>query len=321
MLMSDAIKEFSEWRKFKVKKNTVKGYEFSLKHLCVFLRNPDIESILLQDVMEHLNLMRDIGWEENSFVGRCMSFRKFFEFWQLRGLSVIDPELIPIPRKEYKIPRVVDDESFKKLLAAIPSKTNDGRHLRNRAIVMMLWDSGARNGEIMSLDVNDLDLERMRAIIRTEKSRGRRPIREIFWTRDTNDALVRWIEKRKRLAGQLILKEPDALFISICGGPHDTSGGRFTIKGVGEMLRRYCNRAGIPYINAHAFRHHMGHDVIKRGGSAADVMNILGHSSLASSTIYTMMTDIELEARYRQIKSPFKRRVRHIGREVLYRNI
>jgi site-specific recombinase XerD len=86
--------------------------------------------------------------------------------------------------------------------------------------------------------------------------------------------------------------DPDALFISICsGGLHGNAGKRFNQKGVGEMLRRYCNRAEMPYINAHSFRHHMGHDIIKKGGSSADVMNILGHASVQSTTIYTMMTD------------------------------
>ena len=73
-------------------------------------------------------------------------------------------------------------------------------------------------------------------------------------------------------------------------------------KGLAEILRRYSNRAEIPYMNAHSFRHHMGHDIISQGGSAADVMNILGHASLSSSSIYTMMTGKELEDRYNVFK-------------------
>ena len=68
------------------------------------------------------------------------------------------------------------------------------------------------------------------------------------------------------------------------------------------MLRRYSNRARIPFVNPHSFRHHMGHDVIQKGGSSADVIKHLGHSTLASSTIYTMMIDRELEERYRTFK-------------------
>lgn len=68
------------------------------------------------------------------------------------------------------------------------------------------------------------------------------------------------------------------------------------------MLRRCSTRARLPYVNAHSFRHQLGHELIKQGGSAADVMNVLGHASLSSSTIYTMMTDKELEERYRLLK-------------------
>src|SRR5207245_4716929 len=119
-----------------------------------------------------------------------------------------DEHLIPIPRTEVRIPRVVTDEQYRTLLSIIPVN-NDPRHIRNRAIIRLLWDSGARNGELVSLNVSDLDGERMRAVIRTEKSRGRRPFREIFWTPETNENLGRWLEKRK----QLPLVDREAVFV------------------------------------------------------------------------------------------------------------
>lgn len=303
MKLKEAIAKFSSWRTFRVKEPTVRGYDRELRTFCLFLRNPEIEEITINEVMDYLNGMADLGWDPNTFVGKCMALRKFFEFYRLQGFAVLDEELIPIPRKEYKMPRIADEANYQKLIAAIPRQTNDPRHIRNLAIVNLLWDSGARNGEIMSLDVEDLQLDHMRAIIKTEKSRGRRPIREIFWTAGTQEAIGRWLAKREELQKKMFFKDPEALFISICSGAiADTSGRRLAIKGVGEMLRRYSNRAGIPYSNAHSFRHHMGRDILKKGGSSADVMNILGHASLASSTIYTMMTDKELETRYRQFK-------------------
>ncbi len=272
----------------------MKGYDKELRTFCLFLRNPDVEQIQLGDVMDYLTGLKELGWNHNSFIPKCMALRKFFEFCRLQGLRVLNEDLIPIPRKEYRIPRVVTADTYSKLLAVLPLN-NDPRHVRNRAIINLLWDTGARNGEIVALDLGDIDLDRMRALIKTEKSRGRRPIRELFWTHETNESLGTWLNKRTRLQQ----KDPDALFVSTCSA---NVGRRFTIKGVGEMLRRYSNRARIPYVNPHSFRHHMGHDVIQKGGSSADVMNILGHSTLASSTIYTMMTDRELEERYRRFK-------------------
>lgn len=294
MLFSDAIQKFSAWRAFQVKSDTVRGYDQELRTFCLFLRNPEIEGITIGDVMDYLNGLRQLGWKHNSFIPKCMAIKKFFEFFHRQSYSVLDAELIPIPRKEYNIPRVINEENYRLLVAAIPHN-NDPRHIRNRAIINLLWDTGARNGEVVSLNMADMDSSRMRAVIKTEKSRGRRPLREIFWTHDTNESLGTWVEKLR----QIKTREPEPLFVSAAGL---NVGRRFTIKGVAEMLRRYSNRAKMPYINAHSFRHHMGHDIVRKGGSASDVMNILGHATLASSSIYTMMTDSELEERYRKIK-------------------
>lgn len=299
MELKQAINEFSAWRKFKVKKSTVRGYDRELRNFCLFLRNPYVEDITIHQVMEYLNGVVEMGWDHNSLLPRCMALRKFFEFLRLQEYKVLDPELIPIPNREYKMPRVADEGNYKKLLSAVPKKTNDPRHIRNLAIINLLWDTGARNGEILAMNVSDLDLEGMRAVIRTEKSKGRRPIRQVFWTEETNENIKRWVKKRAELAKKIQLKEPDALFISATSRQ---TGQRLSIKGVGEMLRRYSNKAKIPYMNAHSFRHHMGHDIVKKGGSASDVMNILGHASMQSSALYTMMEGKELENRYRHFQ-------------------
>jgi len=316
MQFKEAIDQFSDWRRFKVKKQTVKGYDQTLRQFCLYLRNPQIEDISIHHVMDYLNGMKELGWDQNSFVGKCMALRKFFEFYRLQNYAVLDENLIPIPSKEHKLPRVANEANYRKLVQSVPVNTNDGRHIRNLAIVNLLWDTGARNGEILSLDVADLDMERRRAVINTEKSKGRRPFREIFWTTDTHGNLLQWIKKREQLQKRMKFDDPDALFVSICSGPQETAGRRFSIKGVGEMLRRYSNKAKLPYMNAHSFRHRMGHHIIKSGGSSADVMNILGHSSVQSSTIYTMMTDHELEKRYRGFMNdtPTKERVERIAK-------
>lgn len=303
MKLSDAIEKFSKWRIWKVKKCTVKGYDLILKQFCLFVHNCDIEHVRLEDVISWFNLLRDLEFQHNSFIPKAQALKKFFEFFKMQGYSVLEPNLIPLPSKQYKIPRVASEENYHKLLSAVPKKTNDPRHIRNRAIIMLLWDTGARNGEIVSLDAEEMDTEKMRAVIKTEKSKGRRPFREIFWTEETNKALIAWIEKRALLKKTKMPHMEECLFPCICSGASlNLSGKRMTNKGVAEFLRRYSNRANIPYQNAHSFRHHMGHDIITQGGSAADVMNILGHASLSSSSIYTMMTGKELEQRYNIFK-------------------
>jgi len=93
--------------------------------------------------------------------------------------------------------------------------------------------------------------------------------------------------------------DPHALFVNIASN----SGCRLSARAITDALRSYSYKAGIkPALNPHSFRHHMGHEIIQKGGTNADVMNILGHAKIESTMIYTMMTDRELEARYRKFK-------------------
>lgn len=293
MLISEAIKRFSNWKSFNCKEATNKFYLSALRQFALFTRNCDLENISLEEIVEYFKLMRELGWDENSFIPKAASLRKLLEFFSMQGFNTINPALIPIPHLSYKLPRVAGKEDFEKLLSVIPNN-NDPRHIRNRAVIHLFWDTGARNGEICSLNLDDLDLINRRAIIKTEKSQGRRPIREIFWTEETNKHLKTWIAKRDKL-NKRIFKNPEALFVSITS---NYFGKRFDIKAVGAMLRGYSIKAGMPYMNAHSFRHHMGHQIVEKGGSNSDVSNILGHSDLSSSYIYTLMSNAELQKRH-----------------------
>lgn len=246
--------------------------------------------------MDWFGLMSELNWDRNSFIPKAVALRKFFEFYQQNGHTVVNPWLIPVPNKDHSLSRVANDEDYKKLVEIIPRETNDPRHIRNLAAVTLLWDTGARIGELLSINISDLNLEKKSAIIKTEKNRGSRPFREIFWSDETNTNIVQWLNKRNELKRTFDFKDEEAVFLSLC---HVKQGQRLTIKGLGEVLRRYCKAAELPYMNAHSFRHHMGHQIIKNGGSNADVANILGHASLASTMVYTRMSSPEIEQRYR----------------------
>lgn len=288
MKLMDEIKEFGKWQSLKNQQSTAKSYFNYLRSFCVYLGNPDIKDISMPDVLRYLAMMRVYDYENNTIMLHANAIRKFFEYEVSQKHSTITWELIPIPTKSYRIPRVATEEGYRQLLSVIPIKTNDPRHIRNLVLVNLLWDTGARIGELLALNAEDVDTEGRIATIRTEKNRGSRPYRQIFWNEETNAHMSRWLETRKHLARE---DEP-ALFISCC---HQKVGIRFTKSGAGEALRRYSNKAKIPYMNAHSFRHRMGRSIIEKGGSVADVANILGHASFMSSQVYTMLSGKQLK--------------------------
>lgn len=285
--------DFYQWKKFDVKENTIKGYDLMLRQFCVYMRDCELEAVKLGDIMGMFELMTKLGWDKNSFLPRAMALKKFFEFFYKQGHKVIDPWLIPIPDKEFTIPRVISEESYKILIDSIP-RNNDPRNIRNLAYISLLWDTGARNNELLMLDIESLDLQERKAVIYTAKAKNS-PVREIFWTQTTNQYIIDWLKKRESL--QII--DHEALFISVCG---TNIGYRLSNKGVCEMMRRYSIRAKLPYQNAHSFRHHMGHDLAMKGANNSTISNILGHSSLQSSFVYTKMHGTELHEIYRKYK-------------------
>lgn len=294
MLFSEAILQYKGWKSFEVKANTVRGIEYHLRHLALYLRNPEIHTVTWGHLLEYLKDMSALGWTDNSFVEMLNSFRQFFKYWHKEDSRILDPEKIPKARRESKLPRVIDEESYKKILSVIGNSIPD---IRNLAFINLLWDTGERRGENLSLNLKDLDLVNKKATIKTEKTHGK--YREIFWTNGTNENLKKWIEVRTKWHARGRVKDPEALFIAIKGSH---TGERIGKDAPNAFLKEYCLKAKIDVWNPHSFRHHMGHDIIEKGGSNADVAGILGHTSLGSTYIYTQLRNKELEKHYRKFK-------------------
>lgn len=299
MKLLETINKFTQWKYLKVKPNTIYGYDGHLRHFCIYLKDPEVEDILLEQINEYLIFCQKVGFSGNTLEKYGLAIKELMDFCQKSRLSVIDPGLVPIPQKEYRLPRVANEEDFLKLIFTIPEKSSAYYHIRNKAIIWLLHDSGARIGEIASLNISDLDLVQKNAATKTEKVRTGMPYRKIFWyNKQTTQALEGWIKKRKQLLEKTKIEDRDALFISVNGGvcSDGTVGRRIDIEAMAEMLRKYSRLAGLPYIiNAHSFRHRIGNELAKRGANNSVISEVLGHQSLESSRGYTRLHGPELQ--------------------------
>lgn len=295
MLMNEAIETYFRLRKARLGKTTASQYLNELRQVALYFRNADVETISLTDIADLMNYMLEVGYDCQSVCRKITALRTFLRSLRAQNYRVPDPMFIEQPRIEFdpaNMPRVANDEDFQKLLAAIP-ETNLMKATRDRAIFHLLYDTGARNGEICSLNVSSIDRKKMEALIHTEKARRTRPYRRIFWSRETHAHLLRWMDVRMKLLKKRRSREPDALFVSIKRRIVQ----RINVAIVAASLREYSAMADIEYLNAHSFRHRKAHEILRKGGSLADVMNILGHASLESSIQYTVMVDEELSTR------------------------
>lgn len=303
MRLSEAIREFTKWKYIQVSPSTIYGYDGNLRHFCIFIRDKEIEKITLDDVVEWIDWNTKMGFKTSQVEKHSIAIKELLRFYKNRGHNVLDYSLVPLPkRKNISIPRVANDSDYYKLLNSIPA-SSAYYHIRNRAIIGLLHDTGARVGEIMSLDIDDIDLENNRAFIRTEKDRTDAPFRNIFWRKEVTIYLRTWIIKRKKLLEFLEIEDDKALFISVNGGSKHCRKGsvarRMDITACTNMLRKVSNLAGLKKnINAHSFRHNIGRQLAERGASNSSISQILGHKNISSSEVYTRLFSGQLEKVY-----------------------
>ncbi len=297
MLLSDAITMvFGELGGLREKLQTARGYERDARQFCLYVHNPPIENVHISDIERYLHESEAVGFSRNGMQMKACALRKLFKALRRHGHFVVDPNEIPLPRKDFKETKVATDEQIAKVLQVLSKSPQKHCRLRNRAILLLLRDTGMRCGELQALDLKDIDLDKKRALIQTKKSRGMRPIRAVFWYDECNEAMKEWLEEREKFLQKRNTKE-DALFVIV----HKNKGvARIGPSAAGIAFRKASWIAGVKPLNPHSLRHRKGHLLAKSGANNSIISGVLGHSSLASSFVYTMMNDTELENVARQ---------------------
>lgn len=291
MNFKEAIEKFTTWMSFSKRQSTRSTYRINLLQFGLYMRNCNIETIELQDILSYLEQMRDLGWDHNNFMVKCITLKKFFAFYKKQGVTNLDSDLIPQMENEYKFPKVATLEDYEKVLATIPD-SNDPRHIRNKTMLMLYKDTGMRLNECIGLDIEHVNTDKMCALIKTEKTKKLHPIRMVFWTKPTNDQLERWLTKRKGVANA----DPQALFLCVTGVK---IGKRITDSGVTEMLRRYSHEAKLDHVlNSHSLRHLFGRTLAEQGVEDSAIATMLGHAHVDSSRPYTIMAGNKMEEFY-----------------------
>lgn len=278
-------------------------YYTHIRLLCVQLRNCEIEEVKSHHIIEYMDLMKTMGWDENTFNTKANAWKQFFRYWKNEGLGVLDPENIPVPHVERKMPRFLTDEAYQKLLDGLETHPKNIITLRNKTALRMLGDTGARLNEFLGLKVSDIDITKQETAIQTEKSRGVKPLRTIFWTKETHRYLRDYIKARAEFLKQKQFEDEEGwLWISANGKWQ--AGNPWSDRAVEAILKRLSIQVNLGFTaNPHTFRHRFGRKLAMgpkgdgAGGANAFVLkDMLGHARVTSSEIYTVMNQENMRA-------------------------
>lgn len=211
-----------------------------------------------------------------------------------------NPLQIPRPFVEEPPREACDDEIFDRLLAACGDGQTE-HSARNRAICLLLYESGMRIAELCSMDDDRIWLTQFRARIRGKGGKWR----PVFWQTRGASALARYILLRRGKSGG-----PQPLFR---GCSSRNNGGRLTPDAVRNSIKRLAHDAGIklpPGAPLHFLRHGFAHAALEHGADISEVSELLGHASLTTTMRYLREDEDGRQERYERIFSRAKRPAR-----------
>ncbi len=193
-------------------------------------------------------------------------------------------ELVPAPKREQHLPRVLDQDEAAALLDRIPARTP--LEVRDRALLEVAYSCGLRAEEIVSLDCASLDFDSER--IRVEGKGGK--TRLVPFGEQARDALHRYLDRAR---GSLVT-DPDelALFVS-------KSGRRLHSSDIRRRLKVWVDNAAIAGgVSPHALRHSFATHLLQGGADLRAIQELLGHSSVSTTQVYTKVEPSWLKDQY-----------------------
>ena len=226
-----------------------------------------------------------------------IALRGFLKYLAKRGIHSLDPSLVDLPRAAKKQVTFLHFDEVERLLSEIPIDTETG--LRDRAIIELLFSGGLRVSELCSLNRDSINLTRREFMVRGKGKKDR----PIFIDQTTADHLEEYLNARNDTLPALFLNNSSNQNIP------DTSGDfrRLSPRSIERIIQKYARLAGITkHVTPHTLRHSFATDLLMNGADLRSVQSLLGHANIATTQIYTHITDPHLKEVHEKFHSETK---------------
>lgn len=269
--------------------HTKDAYQRDLKDFQDYLEREQIkfDEVDRETILNYIAYLRiECNLKQSSVSRRISTVRSFYRYLgEYYGLTQNPFALIKLGKKEKKIPEFLFYEEMQQLLESIPQDNDE--NIRNRAMFELMYACGLRVSEVVSLQIVDIDLDEQ--IIRVMGKGSKERI--IPFYDEAKDCLVLYLNKvRKRICSD----EEKTCFLNMKGKP-------LTTRGVQYILDKVVMKSGLLLkVHPHMFRHSFATHLLDNGADLRIVQELLGHSSLSTTQIYTHVTGENLKNTYKK---------------------
>jgi site-specific recombinase XerD len=265
---------------------TVENYDHYLNRFFDFgtIRNPaDITDDTVRTYRLWLNRQPSAPGGRDTLKKRTQNYhlialRVFLKYLAKRGIPSLPAERIELAKVGERHLDLISSEELARIMKA--PDANELKGLRDKAILELLFSTGLRVSELCSLP-RDLDINKDEFSIRGKGEK----VRVVFISDEARQAVKRYLEKRTDMH--------DALFVShrLKNAPTP-----LTPRSIERMVRHYATKAGVSKkVTPHVIRHSFATDLLENGADLRSVQMLLGHANIATTQVYTHVTDKHLK--------------------------
>ncbi len=257
--------------------NTLESYGRDIKKYLIFLESRNNRSIATStrlDLLAFINVEKKRGLSSRSCARALSCVKTFYKFLVQDGVLKKSPILdVETPRMEKKLPSVLSVDEVEALISAPDSDTALG--LRDRALFELLYATGLRVSELVSLTVNAINVEAGFVLVMGKGSKER--------VIPVGEEALKWLRRHLLEARQLILRTRTSKYLFT-----NRFGARLSRQGFWKIVKKYCLKAGIvKKISPHTLRHSFASHLLAGGADLRSVQTMLGHEDISTTQIYT----------------------------------
>lgn len=298
MYLSDLIIDFIEHVEVERGRSqkTAENYHLYLQRLIEFAGDIEVHKVNAELVRKWrlwLNRYQNDAGDNLSPLTQSyhlIALRSFLGYCSKRDIETLTPEKVELPKTKRKQVSFLSQEETERIMVAIEDRTP--QDLRDKAILELLFSSGLRVSELCNLDRDHINLKRGEFMVRGKGQKDR----PVFISPEASECLAAYIETRSDSAKPLFIR-----YSGFKTGDKDGNSFRLTPRSVQRIVSHYAKLAGITKrVSPHTLRHSFATDLLMNGADIRSVQSMLGHSNIATTQVYTHVTDQHLRDIHRK---------------------